>query len=90
MIYKTNEAIILNGDRIERGAKIELSEADVARLGNSVSLVAPASPVKKEEIIDKPIEKLSYDELKAKCKELGLSAKGSKADLLEKIKLQAS
>lgn len=84
--YRTNAALAIKGDRIERGEEIQLSEKEAARYGDDLTPVEaiPEEPAKEPE---KPIEEMSYAELKAKAKELGLSASGTMADILERIQL---
>ena len=91
MLHKTTEAIILKGDRIEKGKIVDVDAATVAQFGGALvpadSDSAPAAP-KEPQVVEKTVEELSFEELKTKAKELGLSTKGSKADLIERIKLQ--
>tara|TARA_R110002110_G_scaffold45951_2_gene139430 strand:+ start:25 stop:273 length:249 start_codon:yes stop_codon:yes gene_type:complete len=60
------------------------------RRGRLVRVVEEALPelvVESVEVIDEIIDldKLTFNELKALCKEKGLSAKGKKADLIAKL-----
>jgi hypothetical protein len=88
MRYQTTCPISLKGDRIEAGVEIELSPEEAANFGPDLAPVeaAPAEEAKPE--APKPIEEMSLDELKARAKELGLKATGSKADLAERIALK--
>jgi len=88
MRYKTNVALSVKGDRVERGAVIELTDEEAANLDaadievyEAVEANEPQAPV------ETPIEEMSVPQLKERAKELGLSASGSKADLQERIAL---
>lgn len=86
MLYKTMRAIIFRGDRVEKGREIDLSEEDAARLGDDVTpAVADAAPAEPEPEV--ALEDMTLKQLKAKAEALGLSTEGTKADLLERIKL---
>ena len=90
--YRTNVALSLKGDRVERGTEIELSAEEAARLDPAD--ISPMSdiPAPEPEPVptDKPLAEMSAAELKERAKELGLSVSGSKADLLERIELHLS
>ena len=90
MLYKTLSALSLKGDRIETGKIIEVDEETFAQIGprflEKVNM-EPAPEVKKPvKVID---DKLSLEELKAEAKARGLSDKGRKSDLIERIQLSA-
>jgi hypothetical protein len=86
--YRTNVALSLKGDRIERGAEIELSAEEVAQLDPADISPVDAAPAPSEEApAEVPLEEMSQAQLKARAKELGLSQSGSNADLRERIML---
>lgn len=88
MLYSAKAAIIHKGDRVARGAEIELSADEAAIYGSDVSPVNAQpveAPAPKLETI--ALDELSFSQLKDRAKELGLSATGSKADLQERITL---
>jgi len=87
-LYRTNIALSIRGDRVERGAEIELSEAEVAHLDPAdLSLASGTPSTVNEESGVVALEDMTHTQLKEYAKELGLSAAGSKADLLERIAL---
>lgn len=89
MLYKTNYPVAIRLDRIEKGQEIELTEEEAFNLGDAVSLVTGPAP---EPVAapEKAVADMSLSELKAKAAELGLSASGSKADLVDRITLAVS
>lgn len=90
MLYRTLKAVIINGDRIEKNVKIELSPDAAARYGDVLEAVNAPVQKKEEEKAPAPeiaLEDMELKDLKAKAKELGLSDKGKKSDLIERIKL---
>ena len=89
MRYITNVALLLRGDRIEKGSEIELS-ADEAKAFDPADITAiDAIPEPEPEpvLADIPLVEMTLADLKARAKELGLSASGSKADIEERIRL---
>jgi hypothetical protein len=91
MRYLTNAALIVKGDRVGRGVEIELTPDEAAVFGTDISPVEPAQPVEPApELSSIPLDEMSMAQLKERAKELGLSASGSKADLLERITLHLS
>lgn len=87
MMYKTTCAVVIKGDRVEKGKVVDLSLEDATRLGNDV---VPVEAEKKAEPVatpEKPLEELNHAELKEKAKELNLKQSGSIADLRERITL---
>jgi Arc/MetJ family transcription regulator len=85
--YITTCALSVKGTRIEKGQEIELDDdfakglaSDLIKVGDEVV----TETVKADEV---STDELSLEELKAKAKELGLSTRGSKADLIERISL---
>jgi ribosome biogenesis protein Nip4 len=86
MQYKANCAIAFQGDRVERGAIVDMTKAEAQRYGDD--LVPFVDQVEAEAVVkDVPIEEMTYAQLQARAKELDLSASGSKADLEERIRL---
>ena len=86
--YITTCALSVKGTRIEKGQEIELDDdfakglaGDLIKVGDEVVTETPTQAV------EVATEELSLDQLKAKAKELGLSTRGSKADLIERISL---
>ena len=87
-LYRTNVALAIKGDRIEKDTEIELTAEDVAAFDpKDIELVSDApSPAPADEA-PVSLEDMTSAELKARAKELGLSAGGSAADLRERIAL---
>lgn len=89
--YITQCALSIKGTRIEKGQEIELDEDYAKGLGGDLvkagEVAETEAPEKAEE---KSIDELTLSELKAKAESLGLSTKGSKADLIERINLANS
>lgn len=89
MRYKTICPITFMGDRVEAGGLVETTPEDAARYGGDL---VPADPVTvetpDEEPEPVPVDQMTVVQLKDRAKELGLSTSGSKADLVERIKLQ--
>lgn len=86
--YITQCALSIKGTRVEKGQEIELNDdfakglgADLIKVGSEVVI---ETPVKAEEMAT---EELSLADLKKKAEELGLSTRGTKADLIERISL---
>lgn len=78
------------GGRIERGEIIEMSEDYVKSFGPEY--VVPAESAEAEEAgagveETKPLDEQTLSELRATAKSLNLSTAGTKADLVERIKL---
>jgi hypothetical protein len=91
MLYRTNVPLIIKGDYIKKGEEVDLSDDerkqyDAADLSPVDTTPEPAP----EPEVEVPIDEMDFDQLKAKAKELGLSAAGSKAAILERIKLHLS
>lgn len=87
MLYITNVAISFKGSRVDPGTILEMTSEDAFRLAGDVSPYGGAPEVEEVVVDNTPIEEMSTDQLKAKAKELGLKATGSKADLTERITL---
>jgi hypothetical protein len=89
MLYRTNVALTIKGDRVVAGSEIELNEQQVQRFDPADITPVSAIPAPDPEIAlaDIPLEEMTYEQLKARAKELDLSASGSKADILERITL---
>ena len=86
MQYVTKCAILIKGDRIPRGATVEL-DAELAKIhGDEIVPVAGKTPEPAPEP-EKAIEDMSVQELKEKAISLGLKGTGSKADLIERLTL---
>lgn len=88
MLYKTTCALSLKGERVEAGTEVELSAEDAARFdAKDLEPISGEAPKKEPEIDLSTIavEELTYEQAKARAKELGLSQGGSKADLHERI-----
>ena len=87
-LYRTNAALSVRGDRVERGAEIELSDAEVANLDPADLSLASGTPSTVDEAPGVvALEDMTHTQLKEYAKELGLGASGSKADLQERIAL---
>lgn len=88
MLYKANVPLIVKCDLIPKGQEIELSDEEAARFDpKDISVVSNEPPAPEPEPVVVPVEEMTLDQLRAKAKELGLSAGGSKADILERIYL---
>jgi hypothetical protein len=89
MRYITNCALQIRGDRVEKGSEIELSAKEAAGFdpADITAVDAIPEPEPERKLSDTPVDEMSAADLKAYAGELGLSASGSKADLLERIKL---
>lgn len=93
MRYLTNVALVIKGDRVEKGTQIELSAEEAARFDNGkditlVSDIETEAPA--PELASVPLSEMTFSQLKDRAKELGLSTSGSKADLQERITLHLS
>lgn len=87
MKYKTTCAILIKGDRVEKGQIVDISPEMAKHLGSDV---VPVEAEKKAEPVatpEKPLEEMNHAELKEKAKELNLKQSGSIADLRERITL---
>ena len=87
MLYRTNCALIIKGDRVAKGKEVELEPAVAANFGDDLS---PANDAIEEvaPIEDAPaVADMSVAELKARAESLGISKSGSKAALQERITL---
>lgn len=89
--YKTLCALSIKGTRVEKGVVIELDEdfakglmSDLTKVESEVESVEEKEV---EESAEEDINEMTISELKAKATELGLSTKGTKADLIERISL---
>lgn len=87
MMYKTTCAIVIKGDRVEKGKVVDLSLEEATRLGTDVVPVEAEIKAEPEPTPEKPLEEMNHAELKEKAKELGLKQSGSIADLRERITL---
>ncbi|MER0170356.1 MAG: hypothetical protein DU489_07080 [Nitrosomonas sp.] len=88
MLYKTNCAVLIKGDRVGKGKVVDISPELAERLGADVVPVDIAPVVEtKPEPEEKPLDEMSHDELKAKAESLGVKKSGSIADLRERITL---
>ena len=88
MQYRLNVALLIRGDRAERGAFVELSDEEVAALDPADIIALSDLPIDEpEEEIVVPFEEMTGAQLKDHAAMLGLSATGSKADLQERIRL---
>lgn len=89
MLYRINVPLTIKGDRVEKGTEFELSDEEAKQFDPAD--VTPVDQIPEPEpevdLSSFPLEDLSYDQLKARAKELGLSASGTKADLQERISL---
>lgn len=89
MLYVTNVAMQIKGDRVEKGTEIELSDREVENLDPRDLTLANA--VREEEpeidISSIPLAEMDRSQLQEYAKELGLSASGSKAALHDRIQL---
>ncbi len=86
MNYVTKVALIVKGDRVERGTEIVLSADEAKAFGEDIELAAGPAPEPEPEV-ERPLDDLSFAELKEKAKAMGLSASGSAADIRERIAL---
>lgn len=88
--YRTNVALSIKGDRVEKNTEIELSTEDAA-MYDPADLVrvdgVEEAPVPEEPSIDDPKD-MSLAQLRERAGALGLSTAGSKADLIERITLK--
>lgn len=88
MLYKAKVPLLIKGDHIKKGQEVELTDEEAARFDPAdLSPVDHTPPAPEPEPVEVPLDEMSLDQLRAKAKELNLSAGGSKADLLERIKL---
>lgn len=89
MFYRTNVALSFKGDRVAKGAQIELSEEEAKVFDPADITPVDSIPAPEPETVlaDIPLEEMSASELKERAKELNLSTSGSKADVLERITL---
>lgn len=88
MLYRTNVALGINGDRVEKGTEIELSREEAAQYHpDDLSPVSGQVQEPEPEPDNTPIEDMSRTQLQAKAGELGLSKAGSNADLIDRINL---
>lgn len=92
MLYKTLSALSIKGTRVERGDVVDLDPAYAASIGSDyltpLDLQAPVEPEPQAE--KSSLEDLTKVELAELCDKAGLSTKGTKADLIERIKLYQS
>jgi len=89
MRYRTNVALAIKGDRVAKGTEIELSAEQAKRFDPADITPVDQIPEPEPEIAlsSIPLDEMTYEQLKARAKELGLSASGSKADIQERIRL---
>lgn len=89
MLYRTNCALQIKGDRVERGSQVDLSEEEVKALdpADITPLDEIPEPEPETVLADIPLEEMNANQLKDRARELGLSTSGSKADILERITL---
>lgn len=91
MKYEALRAVIVLGDRIEKGEVVDIKESLAQSIG--ADYLKPVDEADAKEVATEPeveetdLESLSHAELKEKAEELGLSTKGNKADLIERISL---
>lgn len=87
--YLTKVALSIRGDRIEKNTEIELTAEEAANFDpKDLELVdGNSGAVEIEAEAPVPLEEMTSAQLKARAKELGLSAGGSAADLRERITL---
>lgn len=88
MLYRTRCALIVLGDRVEKGQVVNLTEDQAAPLMGDLKPIG-SGPVIAEEAKpeDKKIEDMSRLELVELAEKEGLSSKGTKADLVERLTL---
>lgn len=90
MRYLTTCPITFMGSRVEKGAFIDTTPEDAARYGGDLVPAPEEAPVvEAEPEPEVAVADMNLKQLQAKAKELGLSDKGSKADLLERINLHS-
>lgn len=87
MRYITNCALQIRGDRVEKGAEIELSEDEAAAIDPADITAVEDIPEPEPEPEEPPVGEMTVSQLRRKASALGLSASGSKADLEERIRL---
>lgn len=90
MKFEALRAVIVRGDRIEKGEIVDINESLAQSIGDNY--LKPVDEVvkveaKEPEVEETDLESLSHAELKKKAEELGLSTRGSKADIIERISL---
>lgn len=87
-LYKVLKPIGYGG-RQEVGALVEIDEQYAKAIGSEYVIEAEKGEVATAEAgtVESPVDGMSLSELKAKAKKLKLNATGSKADLIERIKL---
>lgn len=89
MLYKTTCPLAIKGSRVEKGTEVELSEKELSSIDPADISPVVDEVVEPEVIVEVAIEDMDIDQLKAKAKTLGLKSTGSKADLIERITLNA-
>jgi len=89
MLYKTTCPISHYGDRLERGVELELTAEEAMNYADSVEAIGNSAPVVEEPEVVVPVEDMTLSQLKERAKELGLTATGSKVDLVERITLNS-
>ena len=89
MLYKANVPLIIRSDYKKKGEEFDLT-ADEAKQFDPADIIAvsaiPPEPTPKPEP-NIPVDEMNHEQLRAKAKALSLSSAGSKADILERIKL---
>lgn len=93
MLIKILNSIAILGDRIERGAIVNVSDHLLSNIDkNDYEVIngkagVSATSNESEDESEEDLENLSTEQLKAKAKNLGLKTSGSKKDLVERINL---
>jgi hypothetical protein len=86
MKYITKVALIVKGDRVRKGKEVDLTKEEAAAFGDDLTPLMEDAPEPEPEP-EKAVKDMNAKELAAKATALGLSAAGTKADLLERITL---
>lgn len=88
MLYRTKVALAIRGDRIEKGKEIDLTAEEAAQLDpEDIEAVSDAPQDVEEESEPIALDDMTLAQLREEAKELGLSTEGTKAAILERIKL---
>ena len=86
MRYQALQAVIVRGDRIEKGQEVDIDPSLASSIG--VLYLVPVEAVKeKQEVEAKPLSDMTRLELIEEAKRLGLPTNGTKAELLERLTL---
>lgn len=87
MRYKALQAVIVRGDRVERGQEVDIDPVLAHSIG-VLYLVPVAEVVEVQaEPVAVPLADMTRAELIEEAKRLGLSSNGTKAELLERLTL---